>query len=179
MQPHASSYGAWIVKKIFLAGLLVLSVATASAQTGSPPPRGAAATAPASRAHVLTRSELDSLLAHPQDLLVIDVRRPDEVSKVGGLPVYLSIQLNDLEKSLVWIPRGRTIITVSNHAKRAGTAADLLTSKGFKVAGAAGVQTYEEEGGKLTKIVPPPSSSASPNAGAGASPAATARSSAQ
>jgi rhodanese-related sulfurtransferase len=99
---------------------------------------------------------LDKLLARPQDLLVIDVRRPDEVSKIGGLPVYLSIQLGDLEKSLAWIPKGRTIITVSNHAKRAGTAADLLASKGFKVGGAVGVQTYEEAGGKLTKVAPPP-----------------------
>ena len=148
-----------------IAGLLALSAASAFAQDGSRPQQVAAATAaptsaPASQAHVLTREELDKLLAQPQNLLVIDVRRPDEVSKIGGLPVYLSIQLNDLEKSLAWIPKGRTIVTVSNHAKRAGTAADLLASKGFKVAGAAGVQTYEQEGGKLTKIVPPPPSTA-------------------
>jgi rhodanese-related sulfurtransferase len=114
---------------------------------------------------VLSREELDKLLAQPQKLLVIDVRRPDEVSHIGGLPVYLSIQLGDLEKSLAWIPKGRSIITVSNHAKRAGTAADLLASRGFKVAGAVGVQTYEEAGGTLTKVAPPAprASNASPN----------------
>jgi rhodanese-related sulfurtransferase len=152
------------VRRILITGLLVLSTASAFAQGGNSPQRAATATpaaadavsrAPTSHAHVLTREELDKLLARPQNLLVIDVRRPDEVSKIGGLPVYLSIQLDDLEKSLVWIPKGRTIITVSNHAKRAGTAADLLASKGFKVAGAVGVQTYEEAGGKLTKVVPP------------------------
>ena len=48
-------------------------------------------------------------------------------------------------------------MTVSNHAARSGRAADLLTAKGFKVAGLLGAQTYEEQGGKLTKIeVPPP-----------------------
>ena len=46
-------------------------------------------------------------------------------------------------------------MTVSNHAGRAGAAADLLASKGFKVVGAIGVENYEEEGGKLTKIEPP------------------------
>lgn len=145
--------------KTLTVGLLVLSAATAFAQDGAKkqPP---AASAQASHAHVLTRAELDKLLAHPQDLLVIDVRRPDEVSKIGGLPVYLSVQLGDLEKSLAWIPKGRTIVTVSNHAKRAGTAADLLESKGFKVAGAAGVQTYEQDGGKLTKVVPVPAGAA-------------------
>ena len=151
------------MRNTLIAGLLALSAASAFAQDGSRPQQIAAAnaaaapaSAPASQAHVLTREELDKLLARPQNLLVIDVRRPDEVSKIGGLPVYLSIQLGDLEKSLAWIPKGRTIVTVSNHAKRAGTAADLLASKGFKVAGAVGVQTYEEAGGKLTKVAPPP-----------------------
>jgi rhodanese-related sulfurtransferase len=160
------------VRNTLIAGLLALSAASAFAQDGSRPQQvatanaaAAPASAPASQAHVLTREELDKLLARPQNLLVIDVRRPDEVSKIGGLPVYLSIQLGDLEKSLAWIPKGRTIITVSNHAKRAGTAADLLASKGFKVAGAVGVQTYEEAGGKLTKVAPPPprTGNASPN----------------
>jgi rhodanese-related sulfurtransferase len=162
------------VRKTLIASLLALSAASTFAQDGSRPQVGAATTAaanttapsaPASQAHVLTREELDKLLARPQNLLVIDVRRPDEVSKLGGLPVYLSIQLNELEKSLAWIPKGRTIVTVSNHAKRAGTAADLLASKGFKVAGAVGVQTYEEAGGKLTKVVPPAprTASTSPN----------------
>jgi rhodanese-related sulfurtransferase len=151
------------VRNTLIAGLLTLCAASAFAQDVSRPQQIAAAnaaaapaSAPASQAHVLTREELDKLLARPQNLLVIDVRRPDEVSKIGGLPVYLSIQLGDLEKSLAWIPKGRTIVTVSNHAKRAGTAADLLASKGFKVAGAVGVQTYEEAGGKLTKVAPPP-----------------------
>jgi hypothetical protein len=31
----------------------------------------------------------------------------------------------------------------------------VLTSKGFTVAGTIGVQDYEAEGGKLTKIQPP------------------------
>jgi len=46
-------------------------------------------------------------------------------------------------------------VTVSNHAGRAGAAADLLASHGFKVAGAIGVENYEEEGGTLTKIATP------------------------
>jgi rhodanese-related sulfurtransferase len=156
------------VRNTLIAGLLALSAANALAQDGNRPQQVAAAnaaaaptSAPASKAHVLTREELDKLLARPQDLLVIDVRRPDELTQIGGLPVYLSIQLSELEKSLAWIPKGRSIITVSNHAKRAGVAADLLASKGFKVVGAVGVQTYEEAGGKLTKVGPPPPRAAS------------------
>jgi hypothetical protein len=46
------------------------------------------------------------------------------------------------------------LILVSNHAHRAGIAADLLESKGFKIAGAIGAQVYESEGGTLIKYAP-------------------------
>ncbi|MDB5972066.1 MAG: hypothetical protein JWQ90_4516 [Hydrocarboniphaga sp.] len=100
----------------------------------------------------LSRAQFDPLLAKPEQLLIIDVRRPDELTRIGGFPAYLSIQADQLEKSLAFIPKGRTIVTVSNHAGRAGAAADLLASKGYKVAGSVGVENYEEEGGTLTRI---------------------------
>jgi rhodanese-related sulfurtransferase len=109
-----------------------------------------------SQAKVLTRAEIDQLLSKPDQVLIIDVRRPDEVTAIGGFPVYLSIQIGDLEKSLPYIPKDRTIIALSNHAARGGRAADILTKAGFKVAGAAGAEDYEAQGGTLTKIVPPP-----------------------
>ena len=118
---------------------------------------------PASQAHVLTRAEFDALSAKPESLTIIDVRRPDELQTIGGFPVYLSIQLADLEKYLAWIPKDRTIVTVSNHAGRGGRSADLLASKGFKVAGTIGAQNYEEQGGKLSKIGPPPPKTAEAN----------------
>lgn len=105
----------------------------------------------------LNRAQLDALLAKPDQLLIIDVRRPDELTKIGGFPVYLSIQAKEIENSLAFIPKDRDIVTVSNHAGRAGAAGDLLAAKGFKVVGAVGAQNYEEEGGKLTKIeIPAP-----------------------
>jgi rhodanese-related sulfurtransferase len=113
------------------------------------------AAAPASKAKKLTRAEFDALRANPGTLLVLDVRRPDELQSIGGFGAYLSIQANELEKSLAWIPKDRTIVTVSNHAARALRAADLLTNNGFTVAGAIGAQDYEGEGGTLVKIAPP------------------------
>lgn len=128
--------------------------------------RAQEASAPAPREYKakspkLNRVLLDALLAKPDEILVIDVRRPDEVASIGGLPVYLGIQPKDIERNLAFIPKDRLIVTVSNHAGRAGAAADLLASHGFKVGGAAGVQDYEAEGGTLTKIVPPPRPTAS------------------
>ena len=122
---------------------------------------------PAFKARKLTRAELDAYLAHPERILLLDVRRPDEVATIGGFPVYMSIQIQDLKNHLNAIPRGRTIITVSNHAARAGVAADLLTDNGFKVAGAVGAQLYEAEGGTLLKVAPPKHDVAAKPAAAG------------
>ncbi|HEY8037690.1 MAG TPA: rhodanese-like domain-containing protein [Methylobacter sp.] len=105
----------------------------------------------------LNRAQFDALLAKPDQLLIIDVRRPDELSKIGGFPFYFSIQAKEVENSLAFIPKDRNIVTVSNHAGRAGATADLLAAKGFHVVGAVGAQNYEEEGGKLAKIeIPAP-----------------------
>lgn len=127
-------------------------------------------------ARVLTRAEFDALLAHPGALLIVDVRRPDELASIGGFPVYLSIQPADVEKSLALIPRERTIVTVSNHANRAIRVANVLAANGFKVAGTLGAQNYEEQGGTLTKIAAGVSgaqqSSAAPQAPAASQPAA-------
>jgi rhodanese-related sulfurtransferase len=162
-----------IVKK-----LLVLAAAFAAVTTFAAEPAAQSAQQPAARpkaqARELSRAEFEALLAKPEKLLILDVRRPDELTRIGGFPVYLSVQIKELENSLAWIPRDRTIVTVSNHASRSGRAADFLTSKGYKVAGTVGAQTFEEQGGKLTKFeVPPPRNPApaAANATPGASPA--------
>ena len=129
---------------------LVLLILLASAVSFAQQP-GAAETA---KAKILTRAEFDALLATPGRVLLIDVRRPTEIAMNGGFPVYLNIQAADLEKHLAEIPKDKPLILVSNHAHRAGIAADLLQSKGFKIAGAIGAQVYESEGGTLIKYAP-------------------------
>ncbi len=97
------------------------------------------------------RHDFDALLTQPEQLLVIDLRNPHEIATIGGFSAYLNIQADRLQQHLAFIPRDRTIVTVSNHAGRSGRAADLLTAEGFKVAGWLGAQYYEEEGGQLIK----------------------------
>ncbi len=149
------------MRKLIL--ITLLAVAASFAQSDAP--AAAPQKAPASKAKVLTRAELDELLAKPDKVLLIDVRRPDEISSNGGFPVYLSIQIGDLEKYLDSIPKDRIIVTVSNHAARGGKAADLLASHGFHVAGAVGAETYQSEGGTLTKVQPPPKKTTTPEQG--------------
>jgi rhodanese-related sulfurtransferase/glyoxylase-like metal-dependent hydrolase (beta-lactamase superfamily II) len=137
--------------------LTKVAVPTPRPTTGAPAgqPVAAAPTAVPYKAKTLARADIDALLAKPDQVLFLDIRRPDELTRIGGFPAYLNIQTDSVEKYLAFIPKDRAIVTVSNHAVRAGKIADLLTEKGFKVAGAAGVQTYEAEGGTLTKIAVP------------------------
>lgn len=144
-------------KIAMIVAALALSPMTFAQQSGAAGKAPAAAAAYTAKTPKLGRAQIDALLQHPENLVIVDVRRPDELSKIGGFPAYLSIQAGDLDKYLAYIPKDRTIVTVSNHAARAGVAADLLAAKGFKVAGTIGVENYQEEGGTLTKIaVPPP-----------------------
>ncbi|MYN44803.1 rhodanese-like domain-containing protein [Pseudoduganella sp. FT93W] len=122
----------------------------------------------------LQRSEVDALLAQPEKVLILDVRRPDEVTAKGSFPVYLSVQAKDVEQQLSFIPKDRLIITVSNHAHRAGAVGDLLLAKGYQVAGATGSEDYEAQGGTIKRITPPPAKiSAAPAAAAPVADAAT------
>lgn len=123
---------------------------------------------------VLTRAEIDQWLAKPEQVVFIDLRRPDELTANGGFPVFLSIQNDELERRLAWIPKDRGVITVSNRSGRSQRAAALLAGHGFNVVGAAGARSYEEEGGTLTKIAAPPPAAAAPTAVAAAAAPAVA-----
>ncbi len=146
------------MNRSFLLGALMLALAVPAAFAQQAAPAATPYVAPpwTYKTKQLNRAEIDALLANPAKVVVIDVRRPDELVSKGGFPVYLSIQIKDLEKQLDYIPKDRTIVTVSNRAHRAGAAGDVLTAKGFKVAGAAGSLDYEDQGGTIARIAPPP-----------------------
>lgn len=115
----------------------------------------------------LQRAEVDAWLAQPDKLLVLDVRRPDELIKYGSFPVFLNVQNKDIAQHLAYLPKDRAIITVSNHAQRAGATGDLLAAQGFNVVGATGSEDYEQEGGKAVVHIqaPPPRTAAAANTG--------------
>lgn len=146
-----------VVKKMLLMSLAAIGMSV---------PLAFAQDKPLSTVRELSNAEFDALAAKPESLTIIDLRQPDELTNVGGFPVYLSIQSADLEKSLAWIPKDRVIVTVSNTTARSGRAAELLSKHGFKVAGTIGARTYQERGGKLTKLEPRQPRSAAASQGA-------------
>lgn len=146
--PHSSRTTQHPRRWAMACAALFLGASTVIAQPAPAPAVQAAAPA-------LDRAQIDALLAVPDKVVVLDVRRPDEISAIGGFPAYLNIQADDLERRLAYVPRDRKILTVSNHAGRAKKAAELLKPNGFQVAGAAGAQDYAAQGGEL-KILRPP-----------------------
>jgi gluconolactonase len=146
-----------IVLESWAIALLALASAPQAAFAQAPTAAPAQAEAPASSIPVLSRAQIDALLATPDKVVFIDVRRADEVSAIGGFPAFLNIQNSELDRFLAFIPRDRQIVTISNHAHRGQAAGELLKVKGFNVVGAAGVQDYEEQGGTLygKKVVTP------------------------
>jgi len=139
---RAARIGAVLVVAAAITGPAIVFVGTAHAQ-GSP-------TAPAQQEiPVLSREQVDQFLATPGAVEFIDVRRADEVAAIGSLPVFLNIQASEIDRFLGYIPRDRTLVTISNHAHRALAVAAQLRERGFTVAGAIGVQDYEAQGGTL------------------------------
>ena len=63
--------------KLTLALAGILAVVAPLGYAADPAGSGTEVKAPASKAHVLSREELDKLLAQPGKVLVIDVRRPN------------------------------------------------------------------------------------------------------
>ena len=97
----------------------------------------------------LSREQVDQLLAAPDRVVFIDVRRADEIAAIGSLPVFLNIQASELDRFVAYIPRDRQVVTISNHAGRARKTAALLRERGFTVAGVVGVEDYAAQGGTL------------------------------
>lgn len=146
--------------KTLLAITLAIGSTVAFAQAAASAPAAAASGAYVAppwtyKTKQLSRNDVDKLLGNPKKLLIIDLRRPDELVKYGSFPAYLNLQVKDLPELLEFIPKDRVILTVSNRAHRAGAAGDILTAAGYKVAGAIGSEDYREAGGTITKHAPP------------------------
>jgi hypothetical protein len=104
----------------------------------------------------LTVAQIDHWLAKPDQVLVLDIRRPDELIRFGSFPVFLNIQYADLEKTLLTFQKIAISLLYLITPAALFAAGDLLTSKGYKVIGAAGSENYEQQGGKaVTKIQKP------------------------
>ena len=66
----------------------------------------------AAQTKTLTTEELEKYLEKKDGIFFLDVREPDEITKLGSVPGYVNIPVGQLEKRLKEIPKDKLIITL-------------------------------------------------------------------
>jgi len=97
---------------------------------GVAPHQVAAAAAPVTNADALTSRELKAELDRGDDVVIVDVREPQEY-QINRLPGSILIPLGDLPKRYVELDPNANIVTQCKSGMRSAKAQDFLRSKGF------------------------------------------------
>jgi molybdopterin/thiamine biosynthesis adenylyltransferase/rhodanese-related sulfurtransferase/molybdopterin converting factor small subunit len=97
---------------------------------GVAPHQIAAAAPPATTADALTSRELKSELDRGDQVVIVDVREPQEF-QINRLPGSILIPLGDLPKRYVELDPNANIVTQCKSGMRSAKAQDFLRSKGF------------------------------------------------
>jgi len=97
---------------------------------GVAPHQVAAAAAPATSADALTSKELKAELDRGDQVVIVDVREPQEF-QINRLPGSILIPLGDLPKRYVELDPNANIVTQCKSGMRSAKAQDFLRSKGF------------------------------------------------
>lgn len=79
----------------------------------------------------ITSTEAKALLAKNKQVVLLDVRTPDEFRQ-AHLRGALLIPLAELQKRVSEIPRGRPLLVYCAVGARSSTAAAILASKGYR-----------------------------------------------
>lgn len=96
---------------------------------------------------IFTAQETSDLLKG--DVLLIDVRNPDEVAEQAyDVKNIINIPLDSIESEMDRIPKDKQVILVCRSGKRSGTAFDLLKEKGYTNIATmeGGILAWEEAG---------------------------------
>jgi len=80
----------------------------------------------------ITAEELNEKLKFGKHPLVLDVRQPDEF-RSGHIAGAKLIPLNELQRKLSELPKGREIVCICASGNRSTSAAKLLVKEGFNV----------------------------------------------
>ena len=97
---------------------------------GVAPHQIAAAAVPVTNADALTSRELKSELDRGDEVVIVDVREPQEY-QINRLPGSILIPLGDLPKRYVELDPNANIVTQCKSGMRSAKAQDFLRSKGF------------------------------------------------
>jgi rhodanese-related sulfurtransferase len=101
--------------------------------------------------------ELKALLEKDgKNLFILDVREPKELEDSGMLEGSLNVPVGAVEKRLAEIPKGKPLVVVCAHGRRAARAAETLRKNGYQVKALGGLVEWKEKNYPL--IYPPQAS---------------------
>jgi rhodanese-related sulfurtransferase len=102
-----------------------MTIATAGEPAATAPAAAAAAVAPMSQEALLEHQS-----RHPDHLLVLDVRTPQEYAE-GHVPGAVNVPYDQLASRLAEIPKDKDVVLYCKSGRRAGIAADVLAANGY------------------------------------------------
>lgn len=85
----------------------------------------------------ITAEELNEKLKFGKHPLVLDVRQPDEF-RSGHIAGAKLIPLNELQRKMGELPKGREIVCICASGNRSTSAAKMLAKEGFNVLNVSG-----------------------------------------
>ena len=94
------------MRRLLLAGLLLVPALAMAQQPGAPPPAS-----PASPKAQKMASDDVMVLLEKGEVFFLDVREPNELEELGTLEGYVNIPLGQIEKRLSEIPKDKAVIT--------------------------------------------------------------------
>lgn len=114
------------VGMVLLGALAVVTTVPAA----EPVPARDAATAPAKLAPMSQEALLEHQAKHPQHLLVLDVRSPEEF-KEGHVPGAVNIPYDQMASRLGDVPKDKDLVLYCRSGRRVGIAAEVLAANGY------------------------------------------------
>ena len=94
----------------------------------------------------LTADELKAMIDGQEKMLLLDVREPQELEKLGALKGFVNIPLGQVGKRLGEVPKGTLIVSVCNRAVHAASAAGILHKNGHTQLRTFAMNDWTEKG---------------------------------
>ena len=102
-----------------------------------------------SDAKQLTTDDIKKLVDSKAKMVVVDVREPDELEKLGTLEGVMNIPLGQVESRWSEVPKDVPLVVLCNRGARAGKAADVFKEHGYKDVSYGGLREWKARGWDL------------------------------
>jgi adenylyltransferase/sulfurtransferase len=131
--------------------LLVASVVLFSACSAGPTGEPAAEAGQQASGELTAPKEFDAAdlkarLDAGENVYLLDVRTPEELTEHGAIEGYVNIPIDELEARVSEVPKDRKVVVYCMRGGRASRGADLLAKEGHSGIEFGGITAWKEHG---------------------------------